>query len=174
MTIKNGSQDHSSPVVTATAVHDYVLPSAPPAEAEIDIAGSSVPIAIATATPIFASDGVATTTSSGGPAYRISTTTTATTYIPPPAGVPVTTTAPPLMNVGVDPMKMRCPHCHQDMLTKTKHQTDAHTVLAVVLLIIFFWPLFWLPFICPACKKNEHYCGLCGMKVGENSCQCCS
>mmetsp|Transcript_21285 Transcript_21285/g.46406 ORF Transcript_21285/g.46406 Transcript_21285/m.46406 type:complete len:191 (-) Transcript_21285:415-987(-) len=190
MTIKGSSNaypsgDNNIPVVTATTISANdegeiglsVPPTAPPMEGSEGTSGSQIPVATATVIP---GTSVTTAPAAGGGG----TTVTTTTYTIPAPGAATTTgdggTATnttqiipiSMPNLGRVPAGMQCPHCAQQMVTKTRDSMDACTIVAVVLLLLFFWPLFWLPFCTPQCKATEHYCPRCNKKVGE--CSACS
>ena len=61
---------------------------------------------------------------------------------------------------------MQCPFCETTMVTHTKTSCDGMTLLFVLILLILFWPLFWLPLCMPKCKRVHHYCSYCQRKVG--------
>ena len=85
-------------------------------------------------------------------------------------GAPTQTTkmAPIKMpGLGRQPTGFRCPHCHQEQVTVSRNIIDACTVVAVLVLLVFFWPLFWIPLCTTCCKTTEHYCGRCNEKVRE-------
>lgn len=112
------------------------------------------------------------------PLGTASTTTTTTYTIPPPTnndGAPVQTATPVIQggNVNVAPLGSRpgqftCPYCNTTMQTKVNFKIDVCTILAVVIILLLFWPLFWIPLLVPQCKTAEHYCTNCHRKLGEN------
>mmetsp|Transcript_19092 Transcript_19092/g.44483 ORF Transcript_19092/g.44483 Transcript_19092/m.44483 type:complete len:260 (+) Transcript_19092:576-1355(+) len=65
-----------------------------------------------------------------------------------------------------NPTHMACPHCHETMVTRTRKRLGAVTILWVIALLCICWPLFWLPFLIPACQSTEHYCTRCNRMVG--------
>ena len=115
------------------------------------------------------------------------TTTTTTTYIPAAAGAAATATTggvaasttntasaapPPAGKVSLPGLSQKassivCPYCNQQGVTRTRSQIDCCTVVGVIVMILVFWPLFWLPFVCPCCMTTEHYCPRCHRKVGR-------
>mmetsp|Transcript_7803 Transcript_7803/g.9368 ORF Transcript_7803/g.9368 Transcript_7803/m.9368 type:complete len:170 (+) Transcript_7803:91-600(+) len=96
------------------------------------------------------------------------TTTTTTTYtVPPPAAQPVAPSPMPVF--GRDPTGFACPHCQKNCVTRTRHHPDWVTIVAIILLVLFFWPLFWLPLCLPGCQTVDHYCSCCNRKVGSRS-----
>jgi hypothetical protein len=70
-------------------------------------------------------------------------------------------------NLGRDPVGLKCQYCHEEMVTRPSDQVDAVTIMLVILLVFLFWPLCWIPFCVPGCKKTEHYCSRCNRVVGE-------
>mmetsp|Transcript_2248 Transcript_2248/g.3523 ORF Transcript_2248/g.3523 Transcript_2248/m.3523 type:complete len:167 (-) Transcript_2248:152-652(-) len=98
------------------------------------------------------------------------TTTTTTTYIVPPAGGGGGGGGGH-RGFGRDPCATTCPNCNQQTRTRVTHTIDSVTILAVVLLLLFFWPLFWLPLVIPSCKSSEHYCRNCNYRIAkEDAC----
>jgi hypothetical protein len=102
---------------------------------------------------------------------------TTVTTIPPPSRNQITK-APPLHHSDSNALEPRfrraptcmasCPSCHQVMVrTQTRTQPSVGTWIAVITLVILFWPICWIPFVCDTFKKTEHYCSHCGVKVGE-------
>ncbi|KAI2507276.1 hypothetical protein MHU86_7112 [Fragilaria crotonensis] len=61
-----------------------------------------------------------------------------------------------------------CPSCSKVMVrTKTRTQPSLGTWLAVIALLILFWPICWIPLVCDVFKRTDHYCSHCGVKVAE-------
>ena len=91
---------------------------------------SDIPIAVAVAAPIPVAVPVAATPIT-------STTTTTTTKVIQ-------------MKTGLSskPERMSCQYCNQSMVTRTQSEIDGCTIALVVLLLLLFWPLFWVPLIC--------------------------
>jgi hypothetical protein len=76
-----------------------------------------------------------------------------TSSAPAPAPAPSVTVSqyhPPRMDLGARPIKITCPYCNQTDVTKTRSQFGVCTIISVVVLLICFFPLFWVPFICPS------------------------
>lgn len=57
---------------------------------------------------------------------------------------------PPRLDLGARPTKVTCPYCNQTDITRTRSQFGICTIISVVVLVICFFPLFWVPFICPS------------------------
>ena len=60
-----------------------------------------------------------------------------------------------------------CPHCNHRGPTRTAEMCSAVTLIAIVILLFVFWPLFWLPLCIPSCKSTEHYCTNCNSRLGR-------
>lgn len=61
-----------------------------------------------------------------------------------------------------------CPYCGGvNVPTRTVARPDIWTLGAVVLILIVFWPLFWVPLVLNMCKTVVHYCSSCGAQVGR-------
>mmetsp|Transcript_19555 Transcript_19555/g.27122 ORF Transcript_19555/g.27122 Transcript_19555/m.27122 type:complete len:174 (+) Transcript_19555:141-662(+) len=95
------------------------------------------------------------------------TTTTTTTYTVPPPAAPQPVAPGPMPVFGRDPTGFTCPHCHKNCVTRTRSHPDVVTIVAIILLVLFFWPLFWLPLCLPGCQTTDHYCSCCNRKVGS-------
>ncbi len=70
----------------------------------------------------------------------------------PMSAPPVTVSQhhPPRLDLGARPIKVTCPYCNQTDITKTRSQVGLCTIISVIVLIFCFFPLFWIPFICPS------------------------
>jgi LITAF-like zinc ribbon domain len=62
-----------------------------------------------------------------------------------------------------------CPFCQNTARTQTRTHPNWLTWIAVVSLLIIFWPIFWIPLVCDSWKQTDHYCSHCNVKVGEVS-----
>jgi hypothetical protein len=71
-----------------------------------------------------------------------------------------------LPGLGMTPKRIVCPICHCQGKTTIRSSVDPCTIIAVVVLFLTFWPIFWLPFLLPGCKTTEHFCSHCHRKVG--------
>jgi hypothetical protein len=60
-----------------------------------------------------------------------------------------------------------CPNCKAQVRTRVTHQADTITLVAVIALILLFFPLFWLPLCLPSCKSTEHYCSACNFRISK-------
>lgn len=108
--------------------------------------------------------------SSPAPAVTSTTTTSATYTIPASSNGNVnaqhhSTTS--TMGIGRKSVSFVCPFCRAQMVTRTKTQIGGVTVIAVVLLLLLFWPLFWLPLCLPSCKTTNHYCSSCNRCIAK-------
>lgn len=50
-----------------------------------------------------------------------------------------------------------------------RKRIGAGTIIAVILLLLIFWPLFWLPFVMDDCKDSYYACNNCGKVISEKS-----
>lgn len=98
--------------------------------------------------------------------------TTSSAPQPPPNNAVTPQAAPPrpsgttyVPGLSMKSARVTCPYCREQAVTNTKSQIDCCTIIGVIVMILVFWPLFWIPFICPCCKTTEHYCSRCHRKV---------
>mmetsp|Transcript_50763 Transcript_50763/g.75233 ORF Transcript_50763/g.75233 Transcript_50763/m.75233 type:complete len:136 (+) Transcript_50763:168-575(+) len=70
-------------------------------------------------------------------------------------------------NLGRSPCQLKCPHCHEEMVTNVREKVNAVTVGGVIVCFLIFWPLFWLPLVISSCKSTIHTCTNCHREVGE-------
>jgi len=75
----------------------------------------------------------------------------------------------PVANFGRSAAAVTCPYCNRNGVTALRSKIDGITIVAIVVLLFLFWPLFWLPLCIPGCKRTDHYCQHCGKKLGEVS-----
>lgn len=61
---------------------------------------------------------------------------------------------------------LQCPFCHKLVHTQTRSRVDGLTLAFMCIMILLFWPLFWLPLCCPACKSVQHFCPNCHQQLG--------
>mmetsp|Transcript_28932 Transcript_28932/g.60943 ORF Transcript_28932/g.60943 Transcript_28932/m.60943 type:complete len:177 (-) Transcript_28932:255-785(-) len=76
-------------------------------------------------------------------------------------------------DLGTKTVSVTCPHCDQRSSTKVVREYGTCTWVTFTLLLLFFFPLFWLPFVCHDCQDTKHYCQHCGRKVGFTDAECC-
>ena len=64
----------------------------------------------------------------------------------------------------------KCPYCNYQGRTEIDESNGTCVLIAVVLLVVLCWPLFWIPlcFDC-GCKNIDHYCKQCNRKIGYNA-----
>lgn len=147
-------------------------PSAPP-EAEVYLgtaeAMEAADLPVASAVPLLEEEDSAT---------AAATTTTETEYpssyhqVPTESQVAVATATeePVLMRgLGLYPKQITCPYCHRDGKTNIHTSADMATIITIIVLLMLFWPIFWLPLVLPGCKKVEHFCQFCHRKVRTKS-----
>jgi len=60
-----------------------------------------------------------------------------------------------------------CTHCNKKVTTSINTRMAMQTWIAVLILAICFWPLFWVPLVVASAKKTEHFCPQCDAKLGE-------
>mmetsp|Transcript_26306 Transcript_26306/g.37704 ORF Transcript_26306/g.37704 Transcript_26306/m.37704 type:complete len:133 (+) Transcript_26306:116-514(+) len=89
----------------------------------------------------------------------------------------VTTQTPPLpppVELGRKPVRMECPFCKQNMVTRTKKRLGACTAGSMAgLVLCCCWICAIFPLCCGSCKDTIHYCSSCGREIGEKTAACC-
>ncbi|XP_048004659.1 cell death-inducing p53-target protein 1 homolog [Leguminivora glycinivorella] len=73
-----------------------------------------------------------------------------------------------LLQVGSEPVGVRCPHCQEDIMTRATYRNNTTTHLVAVILGIFFW---WLcccivPYVTKRWKDVHHSCPNCRKYLG--------
>mmetsp|Transcript_38370 Transcript_38370/g.91868 ORF Transcript_38370/g.91868 Transcript_38370/m.91868 type:complete len:210 (+) Transcript_38370:184-813(+) len=81
---------------------------------------------------------------------------------------------PPRRDLGTRPASVTCPYCQHTGKTRINHNCGDCAWIAVILLLLFCWPLFWLPLVCQNCQDVEHSCSNCGKLVGKSNAECCN
>lgn len=78
-------------------------------------------------------------------------------------------TAKIMTELGRNPAGLICPHCGRQTVTTVRDVVGLGTVVAVIVVACLFWPLCWLPFVVPSCKRTHHFCGHaeCRRRLGE-------
>jgi len=71
-------------------------------------------------------------------------------------------------NLGRNSTGLQCQHCGKETVTCVEDIIGLTTIIAVIALALLFWPLCWVPFCVPSCKRTHHHCGHdgCRKKVG--------
>ncbi|KAF4667256.1 hypothetical protein FOL47_003658 [Perkinsus chesapeaki] len=60
-----------------------------------------------------------------------------------------------------------CPNCKTQGPTRVWHRINVGSLVAMVVIAVVFFPLFWLPLVCQSCQSAEHHCSTCNYKVGQ-------
>jgi LITAF-like zinc ribbon domain len=61
-----------------------------------------------------------------------------------------------------------CPHCHTtNVRTTTRTYPSLITWVAVLLVFLIFWPLFWVPLVLDQCRHTTHICSHCHQEIGQ-------
>lgn len=93
---------------------------------------------------------------------QVETSTAATSMAP----VGVSYLPPPVLpRLGRLSNHYQCQFCQQTGPTRVYEKIGTCTIVAIVVLLVCFWPLFWLPLVMPSCKDKEHICSHCQRKV---------
>ena len=53
----------------------------------------------------------------------------------------------PRVDLGPTPVKITCGGCNHTGPSKTDGQIGTCAIIGIVVLVLFFWPLFWLPLV---------------------------
>ena len=61
---------------------------------------------------------------------------------------------------------MECPYCHYDGMHHISKKVSLTGWVLFLLLLLFCFPLFWLPFVLSGCKDETRKCGSCGARLG--------
>jgi len=105
------------------------------------------PVAVAAAQP-------------AGGTHMTSTAAAAAAANPPP---------PILPTLGRLPSNHTCQYCQHTGQTQVKEKLGNCAIIALVIFIICFLPLFWLPLVMPSCKDKQHVCANCQRIVSLTS-----
>ena len=65
----------------------------------------------------------------------------------------------------LDPKRIRCPFCGEDVVTNTHRVVDLFTIICFGIIFLVFWPCCWIPLVLPGCKRTEHFCSNCHRRV---------
>lgn len=171
--------DDEIPVVTATAIpvadDQSAFPSASATAFNISDSQSAPATAVPTA-PLGMSMVTKTIT------YPDGRKVTTTEYVPSSIAAPAPAAAaapnrqhhPPRRDLGSNASSVTCPYCQHTGLTRTNQQCGECTWISAIILVLFCFPLAWIPFVCPSCYDTEHYCRQCGKVIGWSRADCCS
>ena len=66
------------------------------------------------------------------------------------------------------PIKFQCQYCSYIGITDVRHNKGLAVVVAVLICLILFCPLFWLPFCCKRLSDTTHVCPDCRRKIGTS------
>ncbi|CAD8071001.1 unnamed protein product [Paramecium primaurelia] len=67
-----------------------------------------------------------------------------------------------------------CIFCRTPYVLLSSRRIGWQTLIAVLLLILIFWPLCWLPLIIDDCKDKHYHCSQCGALIYKKSFTMCS
>jgi len=140
---------------------EYCSPSAPPCDEEY----SSIPVVTATAFDVSATPvaKVVTTTYEDGRQVTVTEFQPGMSTAAGPAAAPLPPAPAPAAapgailcervilrrDLGARPVMLTCGHCHHTGITNTTSSLGACAFISTFALIFWFFPLFWLPFVCP-------------------------
>lgn len=72
-------------------------------------------------------------------------------------------------DLGKEPRRMNCPHCHAEICTRVKYREGATTHIAALLCCIIGGLLCcWIPYCIDDCKDAVHECPNCNMQIGSS------
>ena len=63
-------------------------------------------------------------------------------------------------------LAFQCPYCSNEGLPYTQRKLSSNGWLCFVILLLFCFPLFWLPFVIGGFKEEIRKCVSCGMRLG--------
>ncbi|KAG8178670.1 hypothetical protein JTE90_025592 [Oedothorax gibbosus] len=64
------------------------------------------------------------------------------------------------------PMQVTCGNCQKTINTTTTEENGLLVWIAIIVILIVFFPLAWVPLVSSSCKDVSHYCPSCGAKLG--------
>ncbi|CAD8071003.1 unnamed protein product [Paramecium primaurelia] len=70
-----------------------------------------------------------------------------------------------LFNGGIIANNNICIYCFQPYTLILQRKIGGQVFIAFLLLLIFFWPLCWLPFVMKECQDKYYYCSQCGKLI---------
>ncbi|KAL1460358.1 hypothetical protein MTO96_043343 [Rhipicephalus appendiculatus] len=65
------------------------------------------------------------------------------------------------------PMKMRCPHCGYEIMTRTTKTAGMCTYIMAGVCCVLCFPCVWVPFVVDTWKDTSHSCPNCNTALGE-------
>lgn len=68
---------------------------------------------------------------------------------------------------GPEPSSIKCPSCHQSIITRIDFESSTKTHLMAGLICLLFWPCVCLPYMMDSCKNANHYCPNCSAYLGS-------
>lgn len=72
----------------------------------------------------------------------------------------------PVGRLGHESRSMTCPHCDQEITSKTEKRCHYLSFISCGLLCALFPPCFFVPFLIPSCYSTRHTCPNCGKHIG--------
>jgi len=92
-------------------------------------------------------------------------------YAQPPSGAPPTNNNPQYRIVGMlglQPSRIKCPHCSEDVYTRVHKEPGAGThVAAGVICLLGCWAgCCLIPYCVPDCQDSRHVCPKCNSTIG--------
>lgn len=124
----------------------------------VNVDDSALPVAVA----INAKDPEVGLHPPSSPTVKMNTTPTyhATTHKKQPMGLEFTTRFPTVIP--------QCPNCSAlNVQTTTRTFPTFLTWVAVLIMVIIFWPLCWLPLVLDQCRHTTHICTKCHSEIGQ-------
>ncbi|KAF8782932.1 Lipopolysaccharide-induced tumor necrosis like protein [Argiope bruennichi] len=79
----------------------------------------------------------------------------------------VTVVMPGNVLFGENPMQVTCGNCRRTVISTTRAENGSCTIVAVIILLIVFFPCMCVPLCSDSCKDIHHYCPSCGARLGE-------
>lgn len=73
--------------------------------------------------------------------------------------------APISPRLGRRPVNHVCQFCGHTGPTYVKEKLGTCAIIGIVVLVVCFWPLFWLPLVMESCKDKQHICTNCQREV---------
>ncbi|CAD8207378.1 unnamed protein product [Paramecium pentaurelia] len=64
------------------------------------------------------------------------------------------------------PTKVFCQKCQKQVITRIEKQYGCGALIVTFLILMIFWPLFWIPCFVSECRDIIHYCPSCEEVIG--------